>query len=287
MKTLILLTFAFASLHSVAAPYQLKGAFFFRGSEKTPVNFNLRWVEKNGRLTGFYSDNRFTERSAVTGFATDHGRTFDIVLSQADGGVKSFSLLTSSAQSSETGKNIPLQIVTRDAKGNPLTSAKFEAQFTEITPRETAQAQEAEPCSEGFGQLAGFCGQYGGMVSEEFDSNRMCDLVTLKDVRLEVDNEANIIFHTQSPGDRSAREDHLIGRLPSDMSSRTVDLMSRHCRPLPGTTFPGEDCKRLNLIGTFTSRNGSPHFTGTYSIIDEKSDRSCRYSMTMDRVNRI
>ncbi len=287
MKTILVLVLSLFTLHSIAAPYQLKGSFFFRGSEKEPVNFNLKWVEKNGRVTGFYSDNRFTDRSAVTGNVTDHGRTFDVFLPQADGGVKSFSILTSSAGSSETGKNVPLQIVTRDGKGNPLTTAKFEAQFTEITPRETAQAQEAEPCTEGFGELAGYCGQYGGMVSEEFDSGRMCDLVTLKEVRLEVDNEANIIFHTESPGDRNAREDHLIGRLPSDMNSKTVDLMSRHCRPLPGTTFPGDDCKRLNLIGTFTSRNGSPHFTGTYSIIDEKNDRSCRYSMTMDRINRI
>ncbi len=287
MKTFFLLGLSLLSLQAFAAPYQLKGSYFFRGGEKNPVNFNLRWVEKNGRVTGFYSDNRFTERSAVTGMASDHGRNFDIVLPQADGGVKSFSLLTSSAGSSETGKNVPLQLVSRDEKGNPLTTAKFEAQFTEITPRETAQAQEAQPCSEGFGELAGYCGQYGGMISEEFDSNKMCDFVTIKDVHLEMDNEANIIFHTVGPGDRRATEDHLIGRIPSGSSSRSVDIMSRHCRPLPGTNFPGDDCKRINLIGTFASRNGNPHFTGTYSIIDEKSDRSCRYSMTMDRVNRI
>ena len=287
MKTFLLFGLSVLSLQAFAAPYQLKGSFFFRSDEKKPVNFNLRWVEKNGKVAGFYSDNRFTDRTAVTGFATDHGRTFDIVLSQAQGSVKAFSLLTSSADSSETGKNLPLQIVTRDSKGNPLATAKFKAQFTLITPRETIQAQEAAPCSEGFGQLAGYCGQYGGMVSEEFDSSKMCDFVTTKDVRLEVDNNANIILHTETPLDRNSSEDHLIGRIPSDTNSRSVDVMSRHCRPLPGTNFPGDDCKRINLIGTFTNRNGNPHFTGTYSIIDEKNDRSCRYSMTMDRVNRI
>ncbi len=287
MKKILLSAIYLLSLPALASPFQLKGSYFFRGGEKKPVNFNLRWVERNGRVTGFYSDNRFTDRTAVTGFATDHGRTFEIILSQADGGVKSFSLLTSSAGTEETGKTVPLQLVTRDEKGNPLSTAKFQAQFTEITSRETAQAQEARPCSDGFGELAGYCGQYGGMVSEEFDTNRMCDFVTTKDVRLEVDNDANIIFHTKTPGDRHSSEDHLIGRLPSDTASRSVDVMSRHCRPLPGTNFPGDDCKRLNLIGTFASRNGTPHFTGTYSIIDEKNDRSCRYSMTMDLVNRI
>jgi hypothetical protein len=177
--------------------------------------------------------------------------------------------------------------VTRDRKGNPLSTKKFNAQFVDITSRSEAQAQEERPCSEGFGQMSGYCGRYGGMLTEEFDSGRVCDFLSRKDIRLEVDNEANVIFHTERPQERFASQDHLIGRIPSDTSSRTVDLMSRHCRPLPGTNFPGDDCKRINLIGTFTNRNGNPHFTGTYSIIDEKNDRSCRYSMTMDRVERI
>lgn len=288
MKSILIATSLLLSLSALASPFQLKGSYFFRQGEKNPVSFNLRWVEKEGDITGFYSDDRFTKRAAVTGVATDNGRTFEIILPQTNGGLKSFSLLTSSVTAADTGKQIPLQLVTRDGKGTPLTTAKFQAQFTEITPKEEGrQAQEARPCSDGFGEIAGYCGKYGGMVTEEFDSGRLCDFLTTKNVRLEIDNEANVIFHTEQPDDRHSSQDHLIGRIPSDSPSRSVDIMSRHCRPLPGTNFPGDDCKRINLIGTFTKRNGNPHFTGTYSIIDEKNDRSCRYSMTFDRVDRI
>ena len=288
MKTIFTLASIIFSLAASAAPFQLKGKYFFRSGEKNPVSFNLRWVEKEGKISGFYSDNRFTDRAAVTGVTTDNGRTFEIILPQANAGLKSFSLLTSSVKSSETGKQIPLQLVTRDQSGTPLTTAKFEALFTEITPKEkSTEAQEVRPCTEGFGQIAGFCGRYGGMVTEEYDSGKLCDFLSTKNLRLEVDNQANVIFHTDQPDDRHSSQDHLMGRIPSDFPSRSVDIMSRHCRPLPGTNFPGDDCKRINLIGTFTTRDGNPHFIGTYSIIDEKNDRSCRYSMTFDRLERI
>ncbi len=288
MKGISILIGLCLSSFALASPFQLKGSFALLEGEKNPVSFNLRWVEKDGKVTGFYSDNRFTGRAPVNGLVSDNGRTFEIIFPQVDGGVKSFSVLASSAGASETGKQIPLQLVTRDVKGNPLSTKKFNAQFVEISSSQNrAQAQEERPCTDGFGQLSGYCGRYGGMLTEEFDSGRVCDFLTRKNVRLEVDNEANVIFHTEQPQDRHSTQDHLIGRIPSDVSSRTVDLMSRHCRPLPGTNFPGDDCKRINLIGTFTNRNGNPHFSGTYSIIDEKNEKSCRYSMTMDRVERI
>lgn len=283
---LILITLAMTSV-SLASPYQLKGSFFFKKGEKNPVSFSLRWIEKEGNITGLYTDDRFSQRAPVRGIVSDTGRTFEIVLPEEKGGVKSFSLLTASMDAAATGKQVPLQLVTRDMTGNPLSTARFTAQFTETQSASATQAQEERPCSEGFGEMAGYCGRYGGMVSEEYDSGRLCDFMSSKNVRLEVDNEANVIFHTEQPADRHASQDHLIGRIPSDSASRSVDIMSRHCRPLPGTNFPGDDCKRINLIGTFSSRNGNPHFTGTYSIIDEKNDRSCRYSMTMDRVERI
>jgi hypothetical protein len=287
MKCLSFLIGLTLSTLAAAAPYQLKGAYYFHQGDKNPVSFNLKWVEKDGKVTGLYSDNRFTDEALVKGRSSDTGRTFEIVLPVEKSGVKSFLLLTSSAGPKETGKSIPLQIVTRDMNGNPLQTARFEAQFSEQTSRSEAQAQEARPCTEGFGELSGFCGRYGGMLTEEYDSGKECDFVTEKNVRLEMDNEANVIFHTNHPQERYSSEDHLIGRIPSDTQTKTVDLMSRQCRPLPGTNFPGDDCKRLNLIGTFTSRNGHPHFNGTYSIIDEKNDKSCRYSMTMDLVDRI
>ncbi len=289
MKSLSLL--ALISLSVLASPLQLKGSYFFQRGEKKPVTFSLRWVEKNGQVTGFYSDNRFTNRSLVTGQSTDNGRTFEILLPQASNGVKSFSILTSSGVATQDEKEVSLQLVARDIGGTPLSIAKFDAQFSEIIPAASAavgkQAQEARPCSEGFGEMAGYCGVYGGMLSEESDTGKVCDLLSSNTARLELDNEANVIFHTETPSEKNSQQDHLIGRIPSGTESRNVDLMSRHCRPLQGTNFPGDDCKRINLIGTFSSKNGSPHFTGTYVIIDEKNDRSCRYSMTMDRVNRI
>lgn len=288
MKFLSVLFLSFFTTIASATPYKLEGSFFADKDQKAPVSFNLEWTEKEDQIAGFYSDNHFAPRAPVRGLVTEYGRTFEILLPNDKRGVKSISLLTASVGAKKTGTSIPLQMVTRDERGNPLKTARLSVQFMDITPRsDTRQAEEERPCGEGLGDLAGYCGRYGGMIAEEFDSARMCDFMTPKDVRLELDNEANVIFHVSQPGDKHMSQDHLIGRVPSSAPSRTVDLMSRHCRPLPGTNFPGEDCKRLNLIGTFSMRNGEPHFTGTYSIINEKNDRSCRYSMTLDRVETI
>lgn len=291
MKTLLSLVLLSLPALSFASPYQLKGAYYFKSGDKTPVNFNVRWVEKDGQVTGFYSDDRFAERATVNGMVTDNGRMFEAVLPRENGGVKTLSFLTSSAGAESSGKSIPLQLVARDMTGNPLSTAKFNADFIQVispdTNSRTAQAEEERPCSDGFGEMAGYCGKYGGMISELKDDNKLCDFMGSKDLRVEVDNEANIIFHTAQPDDRHMSQDHLVGRIPSSTPTRSVDIMSRHCRPLPGTTFPGDDCKTVNLVGTFTNQSGTPHFTGTYTITDEKNDRSCQYSMTLDRVERI
>lgn len=289
MKTVLIFILLSAQIPAWASTLQLRGAFFPKASEKKSVSFRLRWVEEDGKLTGFYSDDRFSQRAPVTGLVTDSGRTFEILLPRTQEGIKSFSLLSSSIGSRDTATTIPVELVARDERGNPLRSARFDAQFSVETPRPARrlQAQEERPCTGGFGELSGYCGRYGGMISELQDSGQLCDFMTYKDVRLELDNEANVIFHTAQPDDKHFTQDHLIGRVPSETATRSVDLMSRHCRPLPGTNFPGDDCKRVNLVGVFTSRDGTPHFSGTYTIIDERTEKSCRYSLTLDRVQRI
>ena len=76
---------------------------------------------------------------------------------------------------------------------------------------------------------------------------------------------------------------HRVGRIFVDPNSTRIDLISRVCRPLNGTSFGGDDCKRLNLAGTFNIVKEGKHFSGRYTILDEKTNESCRYSLSMNQ----
>src|SRR5690606_13502213 len=78
---------------------------------------------------------------------------------------------------------------------------------------------------------------------------------------------------------------HQIGRIPANPESTSIDVLGRTCAPLSGTSFANDNCKRLHLIGRFSTRDNKRHFTGVYSMTDELTSNVCRYSLSMDLSN--
>lgn len=271
---------ALSSNVSWAQEYLLTGNYTLDSSRPGPIHFTLKWKEENGKIEGRYNDSRFGAAASVKGSATDVGRTFQITYSQVVQGVKTITFLTSQDKARETGLEVPLAIVTRDARGNPLTNVDIKAQF--LSAPVLAQRQEESNCQEGFGSLAGYCGIYSGVIAEESDGRNRCNLLFTDAIRLQLDTTGQVILHFGEVNQITAEPFHQIGRTPYDPNRTTVDVLSRQCRALVGTTFPTDDCKLLNLSGTFSIERTKRHFTGTYTIRDEKSLDSCSYSLSLD-----
>jgi hypothetical protein len=101
-------------------------------------------------------------------------------------------------------------------------------------------------------------------------------------LRLELDNDANMILHLTSYPNIVGAPAHYLGRVPSDPGSNRVELLQRSCRPLPGTSFPGDTCQRQHLRGTFSTERNTRHFSGSYIITDEATNERCRYGFSLD-----
>jgi hypothetical protein len=147
-----------------------------------------------------------------------------------------------------------------------------------------AQKQEEAKCQEGFGQLAGYCGVYTGMFSEELDTNKKCNLLAFSATRLVLDENGELGLILGETSAIISTPFHRIGRIFTNTDSDRIDVISRDCRLLPGTTFAGDNCKRMNLSGTFSKIRNVKHFSGDYLIIDEKTNERCRYNLSMDQV---
>lgn len=260
--------------------YQLKGSYQLNSSINKPVQYSLTWAEEDGQIKGFYSDNYFAKRADVIGEDGKEGRTFKVVLPEVKRGVQSLNILTSVAGVKETGTTIPVSIITRDAKGNPLTNAEVQGNLSQT--RMVAQRQEEE-CREGFGALAGYCGLYEGLIAENVDRQNKCNLLFADAVRLELDPAANLTLYMGQVEQIFTTPGHLIGRVPSNPGSNRIDVMSRSCRNLPGIESKNDFCKRLNLVGQFTMVGQRRHFSGTYTVFDEGTKNTCSYTLSMDQ----
>jgi hypothetical protein len=264
--------------------YELKGNFKQSGKEKT-VSYTLRWSEDNDKISGLYSDDYFTRRSEVKGQGSDLGRTFIVEFPQTRDGVRSLIILSSLLKKVDTGTSVPVSIVSRDEKGNPLTNLKTSANFITTSVRTMAQLQEENRCTDGFGVLAGFCGVYAGILTERRDRRNWCNLLFADAVRLELTEEGMILLHL---GERSSIAEapiHTIGRIPFNPEKNSVDVMGRVCMPLYGlNTTSGSSCKVLHLRGDFSRNKDNLHFSGTYQISEEGTNNVCVYGLSMDKV---
>lgn len=286
MKYLSLLIFYLISVNLFAQEafqYQLKGSYKLKASDKRPVEYTLRWSENKGQITGEYSDNFFIDAAKVKGNEGDMGRNFIVELPSLKNSVKSITLLSSEAKSDRTGTSVPVSIVTRDRRGNPLTTTSAKSNF--VTLYSVTQKQEEKPCQEGLGALAGYCGIYEGLISEYQDKRNKCNLLFASAVKLELTDDQTLILHLGEVNDLVNIPYHVIGRLPSNPEGTAIDVMSRTCRPLQGVNAPGDACKQLNLTGTFSIEGANRHFAGAYSIKEEGTNNLCQYTLSMDLAN--
>ena len=279
MKIILLLSFIFLSLPILAQDEQ----YVLKGSLEKNIQFTLVWSEFEGKVTGTYEDNYYSKKVPMKGVAGDLGRILLVTLPQETKGVRTISFLGTHLKGTKGSALVPVSIVLRDDKGKPVKTTSIEANLTGMTQSVLAQRQEESRCQEGFGSLAGFCGSYAGMLSEDADVKNKCNLLSYSDARLVVDENAEVSLSLGPVSALVEQPMHKIGRLPANPESTNVDILSRSCRPLQGTTFAGDDCKRLNLVGYFSITTKGKRFAGSYIIIDEKTNQNCRYSISMDQ----
>ncbi len=265
--------------------YQLKGSYKLQSTDKKPVQYTLRWKENKDKIEGEYSDDFFIDSIAVKALEGNPGRNFVVELPSIKNGVKSLTLLTSEVTSDRAGTSIPVSIITRDRRGNPLTTSKANSNFSTLNM--VAQKQEDTSCQDGFGALANYCGTYEGLVSEFQDKRNKCNLLFASVVRLELTQDQTLILHLGETNELVNIPYHVIGRLPSNPQSTAVDVMSRSCRPLQGVNVPGDSCKQSNLTGTFSIEGNRRHFSGAYSIKEEGTNNFCQYTLSMDIENQL
>ncbi len=263
--------------------YQLKGSLGTNYAEKKKIEFVLQWDEKDGKAIGTYSDNFYTNKAIAKGVTGPLGRIFVVTFPQEIKGVRTITFLGSDLKGQTGAALIPVSVVLRDDVGKPVTTISVEANLIGASEPKMAQRQQEQKCTAGFGALTGYCGVYAGMVTEELDVKNRCNLLALNNTHLILDENSEVGLSFGEINSIVNTPVHRVGRTFIDPKTTKIDLISRSCRPLTGTTFPGDDCKRLNLLGSFSVVRNSKHFSGTYSIIDEKTNESCRYHLSMDQ----
>lgn len=284
--TLILMIVSSLSL-AKEYDYELKGTFQLETSGKKNVIYSLRWSEKENQIEGIYTDNTFAPKFAeVSGSSSAYGRTFQVLLPQAQKSVRSITLVSSVIKET-SAKEIPVGVVTRDLRGNPLTSTESASQFVLLNQKspksQVAQLQEDPNCQEGFGVLAGFCGVYAGILEEDRDPRNKCNLLLIDAVRLELSSEGMVILHLGEVNDLVQVPSHVIGRIPFNPQDRSIDLIGRICGELSGVNSSSMSCKRVHLAGDFTLEGDTARFAGKYRIAEEESHLFCEYSLSMNR----
>lgn len=278
---LLLILVSQAKAQTGGHEYQMKGLYSVKASNR-PVEYTLEWTETQGQIKGEYRDNFFANKASVKGSAGERGRSFTVSLPETIHGVRTLHFLTARVLRDQTATTIPVSVISRDSRGNPVSTVNSDAQFVGISM--IAQRQEEEgTCTRGFGELAGFCGIYNGLITEQEDRHESCELLNRAPVNLELSQTGDILLHLGSSPSVVIRPVHEIGRIPTDHGSTRVDVLGRSCRPLLGIGFQGDDeCKILNLRGNFVRAGSRQRFLGTYTVTHESTRRSCRYGLTFE-----
>jgi hypothetical protein len=280
MKLFLFLTIYSGLVWSQSSDLKLEGSYKLASSVQKPISFTLTWKEDaEGRVKGTYRDDFYSKSALVSGFTTQAGRNLTVLFPSPIKGVKTISLLSSKGDIKDISTTIPLSIITRDAHGTPLTTVSTRAQFS--SGNHLAQKQEAN-CTEGMGNLEGFCGIYSGMVSEDKDAKNKCDLIGSDTLNLQLTDDGSVAFLFGPQSEIILQPRHEIGRIPANPDSNSIDVLSRHCQRLERIMFPSDNCKRVHLSGSFIIERNRKHFKGSYTITDEKWNQSCKYGLSMD-----
>lgn len=189
-------------------------------------------------------------------------------------------LLLSFVSLGQESKPIKLKVIGFDEKNKPIMSGILN--LDNKLAQRIAQKQE-EDCSEGMGVLKGYCANYQGLVTEEEDQANKCNLIQ-NPISLVLDSNGAIsLFSGSGPNDIIQTNAIFSSRINYDPKISSVELSARTCRPISGISFPGDNCKRQRLTGAFSYFSRARHFSGFYSIIDERTGQSCRYRLSLDQ----
>jgi hypothetical protein len=127
------------------------------------------------------------------------------------------------------------------------------------------------------------CGIYDGSFLKIFDSRNRCNLVGNLNPRLELSSDTFFHLYLNYVPGLASNEVHVIGAfLPSPIST-SIQVSSRTCGPLLGTSFVSGNGKTLSLSGIFYEQITTIAINGTYSIIDEVNGDTCTYSLNLKR----
>ncbi len=276
MRTYMIISLFFSFSLIAQTRYTVKG-FFPEAGVTTPISYSLNWIENGGELKGLYKDSTIKESIPVTVVPNERTRIFQVPRANA------MTLITTIPTAVDKTKILPVSITLADSVKTIMSANLYPANLIITEP----QAQESSnvPCREGFGGLAGFCGSYQGMVVEEQDTSNRCQLTDIgTPPRLFLNELGELGIRVAPVSVSTPNPIHILGRIPLNNDRSSVDLIARVCRPLDGTSFKDDDCKRINVTGDFsTNKTQTAHFFGTYSIVDEKTNERCQYRLSLDR----
>lgn len=287
MSLMIFLLMCF-SLFAQTFQYRAEGSFPTTSGPGTPgtpstVSYSLNWNETANSLQGLYRDDYFTQNgpSIVTGSVNDDGRKWNVILSESVNGVKSINLSTAS-RATRSG-SIPVKVVTADTDGKTVDSPPLNMALLSAINENISRINTNE-CDVGFGVLSGFCGLYDGTFYEVSDPFNRCQLLTAGNPRLKIGEDTVLTLYLNYIKGSPTQSSHTIGTLPPSPASNNVDITSRNCTDLPGTTFSRGNCHTLNLSGDFRREAGEqPRFSGTYTITDDVNGESCSYALSLTK----
>jgi hypothetical protein len=279
MSLLILLFSLLSFAQDKSFQYQMDGSFEAQLpglSESKTIRFNLLWNEKNGQINGRYQDDFFIAGSSVSGVSGVSGKVFQLDLPEVRQNIKRLFLTTSSFMPNSTPQ--PIMISMRDqfnmtvAESNSLVSTFEKMDYV----------PEVEKCSSGFGALKGFCGLYKGRLVEEEDPESLCQLPDYG-FRLELNEDAQIFLYFYYSDSLIGIPHHDLGLLLNAPATKSIQLTTRHCGNLVGTTIPHTNCQTLNLTGEFSDLFNQKSFRGNYIIRDDQTNAGCRYSLNLTK----
>ena len=287
MRVLLLLFLAF-SVHAQSFQYRLEGSFTTLATPDPTnpaiVNYSINWNETSTDIQGVYQDNYFTQSvpRTLTGTVNPNGRTMTVILPQTVSDIRQLNFVTSVTGNSSG--SVPLAVTTRNNIGSVIDSPSTFALMSSLPNSTTGTNTDFENCNVGFGALAGACGLYNGSFSETRDTNDRCNLLSLGNPRLELGLNTTFSFLLNYIPGATNQDSHTIGSFAPSPTNGSVNVSSRNCSNIAGTSFPTVNCKTLNLNGYFTEDASNVfHFTGTYSITDEATAESCSYSMVLNQ----
>lgn len=282
MTVILFLLLSFSAFAQGQFAYQLSGTFIANPDDPVTVNYSISWNEAGPSIQGIYKDNYYSKAipKVVTGRETDDGRNFSVILPAEVAGVSILRFGTS--VTSAMSGSIPMTIETYDRVGGLVNNETNFAMMSALPAATNDPVVDENACTIGFGALTGFCGLYEGSIGELADPGNRCNLISGGSARLELGTDTVFRLHLNFLPGIPSTEIHNIGSFIPTPMANTISITGTNCGPMPGTTFQ-DNCKEMNLSGTFSQLGSSTGFTGMYSIRDQVTGETCTHSMILNR----